>query len=150
VDDDYKVRCELVNPFVVDEFGEVRIVNQHLHAQISHHRVDEHYVDDMCGFFFETRIDCGNMVSTKFDEELKVEAATIATSYEAVGTPDEVGCEQETTEFGIGKAINRATSGFVDPTIGIVDVKFDEEPLIGDYWLHMMQQKEPIHMLLSS
>jgi len=68
VDDDYKEICELVNLVVVDEFGEVGIVNEHFHAQISHHRVDEHYVYDMHGFFFETRIDCGNMVSSVFYE----------------------------------------------------------------------------------
>ena len=76
VDDDCKVRCELANPIVADGFGEVEIVNEieneHMHARISHHSVDENYVDDVCGFFFERRIDCGNMVSTMFDEELKV------------------------------------------------------------------------------
>ena len=57
-------------------------------------------------------------------------------------------CEQETTDLDIGKAINRATSSLVDLTIGIVNVKFDEEPLTGDEWLHMMQHKEHIDMLL--
>ena len=41
--------------------------------------MDKHYVDVMCGFFFEIGIDYGNMVSAMFDEELKVEVATVAT-----------------------------------------------------------------------
>jgi len=57
-------------------------------------------------------------------------------------------CEQVAPNYGIGKAINRETSSLVDPIIGIVDVKFDEEPLNGDEWLHIMQQKEHIDMLL--
>lgn len=72
VDDNYKEICELVNLAAIDEFGEVEIVNeignQHMHARISHHSVDEHYIDDMCGFFFEIGIDCGNMVNEMFDE----------------------------------------------------------------------------------
>jgi len=36
----------------------------------------------------------------------------------------------------------------VVPTIGIVDGKLDEEPITGDEWLHMMQYKECINMLL--
>lgn len=44
-----------------------------MHAHISQHRVDVHYVNDICGIFFETMIDSGNMVSAMFDEELKVE-----------------------------------------------------------------------------
>ena len=52
VDDDCKVRGELVNPTTTDGFGEVEIVNEidnkHMHARISHHSVDEHYVDYMC------------------------------------------------------------------------------------------------------
>jgi len=79
---------------------------------------------------------------------LKVEAANVAASYEAVGTTHEVMCEQATIEFGIDKVINRETSGLVDPTIGIVGVKFDEEPLTGNEWLHMMQRKEHIDMWL--
>lgn len=54
--------------------------------------MDEHYVNVMCGFFFETKTDCGNMVSTIFYETLKVEAATIAARYELVGTAQEVVC----------------------------------------------------------
>jgi len=54
VDDDCKVRCELVQPTTIDGFGEVEIVNEHMHARISHHSVDEHYADDMCVFFYET------------------------------------------------------------------------------------------------
>ena len=42
--------------------------------------MDENYVDEIFGFFFETRIDCGNMESAMFDEELKVEATTVAAS----------------------------------------------------------------------
>ena len=61
-----------------------------MHARISHHRVDEHYVDDMCGLFLETRIDYGNMVSTMFDDALKVEVAFVATKYEEFGTAHEV------------------------------------------------------------
>jgi len=96
VDDDYKVRCELVNPATIDGFCEVKIVieinNEYMHVRISHHSVDEHYVDDMCGFFFETRIDCDNTVNTMFDEELKVEVSTVAARYEAVGTAHEAVC----------------------------------------------------------
>lgn len=44
VDDDYKVGCEIVNPATTDEYGEIEIINQHMHAQISHNRVDENYV----------------------------------------------------------------------------------------------------------
>lgn len=47
VDDDCKVISECVNPSAVDGFGEVEIDNEHMHAQISHHGGDEHYVDDM-------------------------------------------------------------------------------------------------------
>lgn len=36
----------------------------------------------------------------------------------------------------------------MDPTSGIIDVKFDEDNLTSDDWLHMMQQKEMIDMLL--
>ena len=79
----------------------------------------------MCRFLFETRIDYGNMVSAMFDEKLKVEVAIVAASYEAVWE----------------QAINRAENCLVKvkPTIGIVEVKFDEEPLTSDEWLHMMQ-----------
>ena len=56
MDDGYKVRYALVNPTVADEFGEVQFVNDHMHAQITHHRVDEHYVDDMCDFFLKQRL----------------------------------------------------------------------------------------------
>lgn len=92
VDDDCKVICELVNPVTTDGFGEVEIVNEHMHGQISHRSVDEHYVDDMCGFFFEIEIDCGNMVNTMLDETLKVEVTTIAARHEAVGTIHEGVC----------------------------------------------------------
>ena len=54
--------------------------------------MNEHYIDDMCGFFFETGIDCNNMVSTMFDKKLKVEAETVAARYEAIGTAHEVVC----------------------------------------------------------
>ena len=63
MDDEYKVRHALVHPVTTDEFVEVEIDNEHMHARRSHNKVDENYVD----------------------------------------------------------------------------VKFDEEPLIGDEWLHMMQ-----------
>ena len=60
VDDDYKVICKLVNPATTDGFGEVEIVNkienEHMHARISHHSVDENYIDDMCVLFFEIKI----------------------------------------------------------------------------------------------
>jgi len=46
-------------------------------TRISQHRVDEHYVNDMRGFFFEIGIDCGSMVSIMLDEELKVEASNV-------------------------------------------------------------------------
>lgn len=45
VDDYYKERCELVNPTATNEFGEVEIVNEHIHARITHHRMSENYVD---------------------------------------------------------------------------------------------------------
>ena len=32
VDDDYRVTCELVNLVATNEFGEVEIVNEHMHA----------------------------------------------------------------------------------------------------------------------
>ena len=54
---DCKVICELVNPIAPNGFGEVEIVNEidneHTHARISHHSVDEHYVDIMRGFFLK-------------------------------------------------------------------------------------------------
>ena len=65
VDDEGKVRCELVHPVTADDFGKIVFSNKHMHAWISHNRVEENYVD----------------------------------------------------------------------------VKFDEEPLTGDEWLHMMQHK---------
>ena len=37
VDDDCKLRCELENSTTINEFGEVEIVNEHMHAYISHH-----------------------------------------------------------------------------------------------------------------
>ena len=96
VDDNCKVICELVNPAATNGFGEAEIVNEieneHMHARISHHGVDELYVDDMCGLFFETWIDCDNMVSTMFDETLKVEATTVVARYEAVGIAHEGVC----------------------------------------------------------
>lgn len=42
VHNDCKVSCELVNPVVDNGFG---IVNEHMHARISHNRVNENYVD---------------------------------------------------------------------------------------------------------
>lgn len=45
MDDDCKVRSELVNPVTADEFDKVEIVNEHMHAWISHNKVDENYVD---------------------------------------------------------------------------------------------------------
>ena len=64
-----RVECaSLMNPTTNDEFGEVEIVNEHMHAQIYHHKVDENYVHEICGLFLETRIDCGNMESAMFDE----------------------------------------------------------------------------------
>lgn len=45
VDDNCKVRCPMVNPVAIDEFGEVQIANEHMHARISKIRVDENYVD---------------------------------------------------------------------------------------------------------
>jgi len=35
----------------------------------------------------------------------------------------------------------RVVNAMVNPTINIIDVKFDEELLANDEWLHMMQQK---------
>lgn len=67
-----------------NEFGEVESFNDHMHAQISHHRVDENYVDEICGLFFEIGTNCGNIRSAMFDEELKVESMTIVASYEAI------------------------------------------------------------------
>lgn len=61
----------------------LKFVNEHMHTRISHHRVDENYVDDICGIFFETWTEFGNMESAMFDEESKVEVVTIAASYEA-------------------------------------------------------------------
>ena len=84
VDDDCKVRCALVNPITVDEFGEVEIVNEHMHVEISHHKVDGNYVDQICGPFFEIRTDCGSMESAMFYEESKVEAITVAITYEEI------------------------------------------------------------------
>ena len=72
--------ASLMNQKENDEFGEVEIVNEHMHAQIYHHKVDENDVDEICGLFFETRIDRGNMESAMFDEELKVEATIVAAS----------------------------------------------------------------------
>lgn len=71
-DDDCKSSCELVNPIATNQFGEVEIVNDHMHAPISYRRMDENYVD----------------------------------------------------------------------------VKFDEEQLTGDEWLHMIQQKDLINTFL--
>lgn len=91
VDDDCKVRCVLMNPIVGDEFGQVEIVNERMHASISHHRVDENYVDDTCGLFFEMGIDYVNMENVVFAEELEVEVVTVTTSSETkVGTSHEV------------------------------------------------------------
>ena len=76
-----RAKCaSLMNPKTNDEFGEVEIINEHKHAQINDHRVDENYFDEICGLFFETRIDCGNMESAMFDEELKVETTIVAAS----------------------------------------------------------------------
>lgn len=41
-------------------------------------------------------------------------------------------CEQVASEFEIDKAISRVTISLVDPKIWIVDIKFDEDNLIGD------------------
>lgn len=84
VDNEYNVRCELVHPVATYGFNEVEIVNEHMHAQISHQRVDEHYVDVTYGFLSETGIDCGNMVNAMFDEEMKVEVVIMITRYETV------------------------------------------------------------------
>ena len=96
MDDDCKVRYGLENPIIADGFGEVEIVNEidneHMHARISHHSVDEHYVEDMCGLFFETRIDCANMISVTFYETLNVEATTIVARYAVIGTAHEEVC----------------------------------------------------------
>jgi len=101
VDDDYKVICELVNPIAVDVLGEVEIFNEinneHIHAWISHHSVDENHVD-MCGFLLEIGIDSGNMVSEMFDETLKVEAATLSPRYEVVVSVHEAVCHLETVD----------------------------------------------------
>lgn len=55
VDYDCKVRCALVNLEAADEFGKTEIVaeidNEDIHARISHHRVDDHYVDDVWFIF---------------------------------------------------------------------------------------------------
>lgn len=61
VDDDYKVKCELVSWVVTNEFGEVEIVNEHMHASISHHTVEENYVNENYGLIFEIGIDRGHM-----------------------------------------------------------------------------------------
>ena len=49
MNDECKVRCELVNLAATHGFGEVEIVNEidneHMHARISHLSVDEHYFD---------------------------------------------------------------------------------------------------------
>lgn len=85
-----KMRRELVNLAEVNEFGEVEIFNVHMHAQISQHRVDENYVNDICGIFFETGTSLENIESAMYDEELKVEVPIIPTIYEAkVGTTHE-------------------------------------------------------------
>lgn len=47
VDDDCKVKCALVNLATANEFDDAEIVNEHTHAQISHHRVDEHYGNEI-------------------------------------------------------------------------------------------------------
>ena len=52
----------------------------------------------MTGFFLEIRIYCGNMVSIKFDEKLKVEAATIVVRYEAIETSHEAACDLATVD----------------------------------------------------
>ena len=49
MDDDCKVKCALVDPAGAGEFGKAEIGNEidneHMHAWISHNRVDENYVD---------------------------------------------------------------------------------------------------------
>jgi len=55
-----------------------------MHAQISHHRVDENYVDEMCGLFFEEKIQCGNMECSMFYEEVKAEAIIIIVIKESI------------------------------------------------------------------
>jgi len=77
--------ASLMNPTTNDEFGEVENFNEHMHALIYNHKVDENYVDEICGLFFETRIDCGNMESAMFDEELKVEATIVVASCNSPG-----------------------------------------------------------------
>lgn len=62
------IRSELVNPPETNKFGKAEIVNEHMHSQISHHMVDEHYINDICVIFFETRIDHGNMVNVMLGE----------------------------------------------------------------------------------
>jgi len=39
------VNCEFLNSVIANDFGEFEIVNEHMHAWVSHHRVDENYVD---------------------------------------------------------------------------------------------------------
>lgn len=82
-----------MNPTTTGEFGEVENVNENMCARISHHRVDENYVSDS-GLFFKTRTGCANMEGAMFDEELKVEVANVATSYEEkVWILNEVVCD---------------------------------------------------------
>jgi len=121
----------LVNPTVADEFGEVQFVNDHMHAQITHDRVDEHYVNDMCGFFFEIGIDCGNMVSVIFDEELKVDVATVAERYETFGTAHEVVCDLVAVD-----------DQEEDKVIEIFLMRISMDNIIVEYSLNAVEQKE--------
>ena len=50
--------------------------------------------------------------------------------------------------FGIDNTTNGEATNSMDPTIEIVDAKFDKEKLTSDEWLQMMQQKCLIDMLL--
>ena len=81
-----RAQCaSLMNPTTNDEFGEVKFVNEHMHAHIYNCEVDENNVHEIFGLFFKTRINCGNMENAMFDEELKVEATTVATSCNNTG-----------------------------------------------------------------
>ena len=131
----------LVNSMTTNESGDIGIVNEHLHAHISHHRMDKNYVDDISSIFIEIGTNCGNIESEMLEEEFKVEVSIVTTSYEEkVGTSHEVMHELATTKLGTNKVTNVGASDFVDPTIKFVDVNFDEEKFTRYEWFHMMQQ----------
>lgn len=89
----------LVNPSVADEFYEVEIVNEPVHAWISYCRVYKNYVDDICDLIFETWTNCGNMENAVFNEELNVKDAISVTSYEEkVGISHELVCNLATID----------------------------------------------------